>query len=89
MFSGDISDNGVAGGAYVAPALVKMPGQTAPIETETFAPILYVIEYETLEMRLDCKTRCHKGCHLASLRWISLRRKLSCPLSALIAVLQM
>lgn len=41
--------NGVPGGAYVAPALVEMPGQTATVKTETFAPILYVMEYEHLE----------------------------------------
>ncbi|SCZ62396.1 Aldehyde dehydrogenase family protein [Epibacterium ulvae] len=61
MFSGDISDNGVAGGAYVAPALVKMPGQTAPIETETFAPILYVIEYETLEDAIGLQNEVPQG----------------------------
>ena len=38
-----------AGGAYVTPALVEMPGQTDTVRTETFAPILYVMEYETLE----------------------------------------
>ena len=40
---------GVAGGAYVAPALVEMPGQTSLVKTETFAPILYVMGYETLD----------------------------------------
>lgn len=34
---------------YVQPAIVEMPGQTAIVQTETFAPILYVLEYETLE----------------------------------------
>jgi aldehyde dehydrogenase (NAD+) len=39
----------VAGqGAYVTPALVEMPGQTAVVATETFAPILYVMGYEDL-----------------------------------------
>ncbi|MDZ4094863.1 MAG: aldehyde dehydrogenase family protein, partial [Paracoccaceae bacterium] len=37
------------GGAYVAPALVEMPGQTEVVKTETFAPILYVMGYDTLE----------------------------------------
>nr|WP_319383851.1 aldehyde dehydrogenase family protein [uncultured Roseibium sp.] len=41
--------NGVPGGAYVAPALVEMPDQTATVKTETFAPILYVMAYEHLE----------------------------------------
>ncbi len=39
----------VAGGAYVSPALVEMPGQSAIVETETFAPILYVMGYQTLD----------------------------------------
>ena len=39
----------VAGGAYVSPALVEMPGQTEIVRAETFAPILYVIGYDTLE----------------------------------------
>lgn len=34
---------------YVSPALVDMPGQTQVVCEETFAPILYVIGYETLE----------------------------------------
>ncbi len=36
-------------GAYVAPALVEMPGQTASVRQETFAPILYVMGYDTLD----------------------------------------
>lgn len=40
---------GVAGGAYVAPALIEMPAQTEAVREETFAPILYVLGYETLE----------------------------------------
>jgi aldehyde dehydrogenase (NAD+) len=37
------------GGAYVRPALVEMPAQTAIVERETFAPILYVMKYRDLE----------------------------------------
>ncbi len=37
------------GGAYVTPAIVEMPGQSAAVCTETFAPILYVLGYDTLE----------------------------------------
>jgi aldehyde dehydrogenase (NAD+) len=32
---------------YVKPALVEMPGQTAVVRDETFAPILYVMGYQT------------------------------------------
>ena len=41
--------SGVPGGAYVAPALVEMPAQTEVVQTETFAPILYVMGYDSLE----------------------------------------
>jgi len=37
------------GGFYVKPAIVAMQAQTATVETETFAPILYVMEYDTLD----------------------------------------
>jgi aldehyde dehydrogenase (NAD+) len=32
---------------YVEPALVRMPGQTALVRRETFAPILWVLAYST------------------------------------------
>ncbi|MFF3457670.1 aldehyde dehydrogenase family protein [Streptomyces sp. NPDC002730] len=35
--------------AYVRPAVVRMPAQTAVVRRETFAPILYVLSYRTLE----------------------------------------
>ncbi|WP_454738615.1 L-piperidine-6-carboxylate dehydrogenase [Cupriavidus necator] len=34
---------------YVRPALVQMPAQTAVMQHETFAPILYVLTYKTLD----------------------------------------
>ncbi|WP_122260690.1 aldehyde dehydrogenase family protein [Ornithinimicrobium cerasi] len=34
---------------YVRPAVVRMPAQAEVVHTETFAPILYVLSYETLE----------------------------------------
>ncbi|MFN3647817.1 MAG: aldehyde dehydrogenase family protein [Gemmobacter sp.] len=37
------------GGAYVEPAVVEMPAQTAVVKRETFAPILYVLGYDTLD----------------------------------------
>ncbi|MEZ5733665.1 MAG: aldehyde dehydrogenase family protein [Paracoccaceae bacterium] len=37
------------GGAYVEPAIAEMPAQTDTVRTETFAPILYVLGYETLD----------------------------------------
>ena len=34
---------------YVRPALVRMPGQTGVVETETFAPLLYALRYRELD----------------------------------------
>lgn len=35
-------------GFYVAPAIVDMPAQTAIVQHETFAPLLYVLSYDEL-----------------------------------------
>ncbi|HEX2217003.1 MAG TPA: aldehyde dehydrogenase family protein [Xanthobacteraceae bacterium] len=37
---------------YVRPALVEMPGQTGPVPSETFAPILYAMTYRDFEEAL-------------------------------------
>uniref|UniRef100_UPI0003676AC0 aldehyde dehydrogenase family protein n=1 Tax=Rhodococcus sp. R1101 TaxID=1170698 RepID=UPI0003676AC0 len=37
------------GGVYVSPALVRMPAQTEVVREETFAPILYVLDYDDLD----------------------------------------
>lgn len=42
-------DVGDEGAFYVTPAVVRMPSQTAVVHQETFAPILYVMTYETLD----------------------------------------
>jgi aldehyde dehydrogenase (NAD+) len=34
---------------FVEPAIIKMPAQTEIVKTETFAPILYLLEYESIE----------------------------------------
>ena len=34
---------------FVEPTIVKMPTQSGIVQNETFAPILYLLEYETLE----------------------------------------
>ena len=40
---------GVPGGTYMQPAIVEMPAQTEIVRHETFAPILYVMGYDTLD----------------------------------------
>lgn len=40
----------VAGsGHFVTPTIIRMPSQTPQVREETFAPVLYVMSYETLE----------------------------------------
>jgi L-aminoadipate-semialdehyde dehydrogenase len=41
------------GGFYVRPALVEMPSQTGPMCEETFAPILYVLPYDSLDQAIE------------------------------------
>ena len=52
---------GVPGGAYVAPALVEMPGQTQTVRDETFAPILYVMGYEEFEDAIALQNEVPQG----------------------------
>jgi aldehyde dehydrogenase (NAD+) len=50
-----------AGGAYIAPALVEMPAQTEVVKTETFAPILYVLGYDTLDEAIHLQNDVPQG----------------------------
>ncbi len=52
VHGGHIPNDVPEGGAYVSPAIVEMPGQTDIVRTETFAPILYAMEYEQLDEAL-------------------------------------
>src|SRR5690606_20316310 len=47
-----VHDGVPSGGAYVAPAIVEMPRQIDVVCEETFAPILYVMGYETLDQAM-------------------------------------
>jgi aldehyde dehydrogenase (NAD+) len=50
IHGGRVVSSGVpAGGAYVEPAIVEMPAQSGIVRNETFAPILYVLGYKTLD----------------------------------------
>src|SRR5215470_3062979 len=46
---------------YVKPAIVDMPNQTAIVREETFAPILYVMGYRTLEDALRLHNEVPQG----------------------------
>lgn len=43
------TDGVPAGGYYVKPALVEMSSQSSVVKAETFAPILYVMKYKTID----------------------------------------
>ncbi len=57
VFGGNRVTDGVPDGVYMQPAIVEMPGQTATVKAETFAPILYVMGYddfgEAIELQND------------------------------------
>lgn len=38
---------------FVEPTIIRMPAQSAIVKQETFAPVLYVLEYETLDEAID------------------------------------
>ena len=46
---------------YVEPAVVRMPAQTAVMHSETFAPILYVVTYDTLEEAIEIHNAVPQG----------------------------
>ncbi len=49
------------GGAYVRPAIVEMPGQTDIVREETFAPILFVLGYESFDEALALQNDVPQG----------------------------
>jgi len=58
---GEMVTEGVPAGAYVRPALVEMPAQTATMKTETFAPILYVVDYDDLDAAIALQNDVPQG----------------------------
>jgi len=48
-------------GYYAKPAIVEMPGQTGIVQTETFAPILYVMKYRDLDKAIAMQNNVPQG----------------------------
>ena len=46
---------------YVTPAVVEMPKQGAVMQHETFAPIMYVVKYDTFENAIDIQNDVPQG----------------------------
>jgi aldehyde dehydrogenase (NAD+) len=61
VHGGAVVRDGTPGGAYAAPALVEMPAQTETVKTETFAPILYVMGYDTLDQAIAMQNGVPQG----------------------------
>ncbi len=49
------------GGHYAQPALIAMPGQSAVVAKETFAPILYVMKYRLFDVALNMQNAVPQG----------------------------
>ena len=49
------------GGCYMEPALVEMPAQSAIVCEETFAPILYMLAYDTLDEAIALQNSVTQG----------------------------
>src|SRR5690606_39397229 len=52
---------GVAGGAYVEPAIVRMPAQSPVVLHETFAPILYVLTWREFDEAIALQNAVPQG----------------------------
>jgi len=50
-----------AEGAYVKPAIVRMPAQTAVVQHETFAPILYVLTWSDFDQAVEMQNAVPQG----------------------------
>ncbi|CAD0186624.1 Succinate-semialdehyde dehydrogenase [NADP(+)] [Ruegeria sp. THAF57] len=61
VFGGQRVTKGVPDGVYMQPAIVEMPGQTATVKTETFAPILYVMGYDDFDDAIDIQNDVPQG----------------------------
>ncbi|MDB5771762.1 MAG: aldehyde dehydrogenase family protein [Burkholderia sp.] len=53
--------DGCPNGYYVKPVLVEMPAQTELMHREAFAPILYIVRYETLEQAIALNNAVPQG----------------------------
>lgn len=56
-----VTPDGVVGGYYARPALVSMPAQSAIVEHETFAPILYVMRYDDFDQVIETHNAVPQG----------------------------
>ena len=60
-FGGRVTDGVPAGGAYVQPAIVEISHTAQIVQQETFAPILYFIQYDTLDAAIAIHNNVPQG----------------------------
>jgi aldehyde dehydrogenase (NAD+) len=58
---GAAATDGLSGGFYPRPAIVRMPGQTEIVREETFAPILYAMTYTELDAAIALQNDVAQG----------------------------
>ncbi len=58
---GTVTIKGLEGGFYVKPAIVEAENHYPIVQEETFAPILYIIEYEDFEQALEIHNNVPQG----------------------------
>lgn len=61
QYGGQRLTQGVPGGAYVRPAIVRMPRQTPSMHEETFGPLLYVVPYKQLAEAIEIQNEVPQG----------------------------
>ena len=61
VISGGGKAEGVRGGFYVQPTLIEIRADAQIVQQETFAPILYIIEYDTLPMAMVIHNQVPQG----------------------------
>lgn len=62
LTGGDIlGGTGYESGCYVKPAIIEMKHQTKIVKEETFAPILYLLQYETMEQAIELQNDVPQG----------------------------
>ncbi|MEO0897671.1 MAG: aldehyde dehydrogenase family protein [Bacteroidota bacterium] len=62
IFGGEVLDGeGFETGTYVVPALVEANNEYPTVQAETFAPILYLLKYESLEEAIEIHNNVPQG----------------------------
>ncbi|MCS6991828.1 MAG: aldehyde dehydrogenase family protein [Chitinophagales bacterium] len=62
LIGGEVLEGpGYESGCYVSPCIIEMPGNTPIVQRETFAPILYLMKYRTLQEAIDLQNGVPQG----------------------------